>query len=84
MKNTEANLQALFEMVVDRGREEGISTEQDFHDLVDEVVSEQEEEQGWYEQEEASEIGTQLRSRFAQYQEALDLTSTADEIPEPE
>ncbi len=80
MKNTEANMEALFDEIVERGRAEGVEDEQAFRDLVEEVVMDNGEDEGWYEEDEGGEMMEQLRGRWEEYREAVGLTASAEEI----
>lgn len=80
MKNTEINLEALFDEIVERGRAEGVEEEQGFKDLVEEVVVNNSEDENWEANGEMSEVMDQLRGRWEEYQKAIGLAGSEDEI----
>ncbi|GEM_PF-1116317 len=80
MKNIEVNLEALFDEIVERGREEGITAEQAYHELVEEVVMDHLDVGEASDASDTAELTAQMRNRFPNYQEALGVTGMQDEV----
>lgn len=80
MKIPELNLEAVFEEIVARGREEGVATHETFRDLVEDVVAMHADVGSMGDDTSSAEVTEQLTGRFAQYQEALGMDTIRDEV----
>jgi hypothetical protein len=74
------DLEAVFQEIVEKGREEGIADQEAFNDLVDDVV---EQHRDWGEMHDDSPtvgISEAMRARFADYKAALGLDAEQPEL----
>lgn len=67
------NMDTFFDEICTRGREQGITTQTQFDDLVEEVIEEHRSIGEIHDDEETEDMEEQLRGKWAQYQEALSL-----------
>lgn len=80
MKNLEINLEALFDEIVERGRAEGITTQELFNELLEETLMEHVDLGEMDDQNTSSDLTEQLRSRWLDYKEALGLDEEQPEL----
>lgn len=67
------NIESLFDEVISRGREQGVTTQMQYDDLVEEVIEEHRSVGEVHDDEPTEDMEEQLRGKWAQYQEALSL-----------
>lgn len=79
MKNPELNFDALFDDVVLRGREEGVTTQEGFRELVEDVVATQADIGAMGDDTSSADVTEQLVGRFPEYQESLGVTTAEEE-----
>ncbi len=80
MKNVELNLEALFEEITERGREEGVVSHEAFRDLVEDVVATHADIGTMGDDTSSADVTEQLTGRFPDYQAALSLNEAVDEV----
>lgn len=80
MKNLEINLESLFDEIVDRGRGEGITNQEGFNELLEEILMGHLDVGELDDQNTTSDLTEQLRSRWPDYKEALGLDEEQPEL----
>jgi hypothetical protein len=65
--------QSIFEEVVERGREQGVTTQEAYNDLVEEVIEGHREWAEIHDDSPTEDLEEQLRGRWPDYVEALGL-----------
>ncbi len=80
MKNSELNLETVFEEIVERGREEGVESHEAFRDLVEDVVAMHADVGSMGDDTSSADVTEQLMGRFPDYLAALGMDSIRDEV----
>ncbi len=80
MKNAELNLEAVFEEIVERGREEGVASPEGYRDLVEDVVAMHADVGSMGDDTSSADVTEQLMGRFEDYQAALGMDGNHQEI----
>jgi len=65
--------QAIFEEIVERGREQGVTTQESYDDLVEEVIEGHRAAAEIHDDSPTEDLEEQLRGRWSDYKEALGL-----------
>jgi hypothetical protein len=65
--------QGVFDEVVERGREQGVTTQEEYNDLVEEVIEGHREWAEIHDDSPTEDLEEQLRGRWPDYKEALGL-----------
>ncbi len=74
------NIETLFEEVVSRGREQGVTTQVAYDDLVEEVIEEHRSIGEIHDDEPTEDMEEQLRGMWSRYSEMLDLGSDQPQL----
>lgn len=80
MKNSELNLEAVFEEIIIRGREEGVTSHEGYRDLVEDVVAMHADIGSMGDDTSSADATEQLMGRFPDYEAALGTDGNQQEI----
>lgn len=69
----ETDREALFQEVVERGRTEGIASQEAFNDLVEEIIQEHLDVKEMHDDNSTVGLSEQMKGRWPEYQAALGL-----------